>query len=1223
MSASAEAPDPSLDAASHKSSSPRFFGTCVIEDVHGRPASRPLSLFLTPERTYALQRSQQQGSAGSFTSNFYDKEMLLSNPNFLSPDQVNFSDNSSNAPAAATAAVPSAAVGADAADAVNEMRNGHRNGGSNWEMAIVGNQRSGAASQSRNGHTPLANSISGLYITQSGIIIPPIQGIPQPKGLPAPPPVQYAKLKGKGKGKAGPKRSRLAVKGAFSNMTSVAVLQHVQPFQKKTRQVEAAGWSRLDFTADDEIDDVCADEENPQQPHSSPSDQMPTAPPAPLQHTASNPMAYETPQTLPAAAAATAAEGALMEPAVSHHSRCSSAASQTSLTPSEAAMVAAAWEEDAVAAASANQVQPVQVDEDDWDRAEEEAMRIRAQMLAQQQQQQRLSQEANAFLRAPVQRSYPPQLPLKQPQETTFTPKAPTQLRTETSPQQQQQQQQQRVTSSSALLKSDSIAEMAPYAVRTAASAKCSPSVVRAVSPQLPTPGHEVCFAHRFGSAEERHNNGEGVVVDGSDAVSSSVAAVQNIGATAVKQRSASKTYPVGFEAYAEKGKQRRAEAERAQRERAAKAAGAPLPSRDTDTAPINTTTTTTGAAALEASCSAEGESERGRLRRSRKMSVLPPPRGFEAFAQRGQALREEVKREEEQRQKAEEENCKHVPRINRRNSVSTSAITATTATAAAASRKISLTSTATFEENRGAAEAAAVSTATPIAGSTLIATHDAAAQSHSTVFDRLSKEAEQREGRRRQLEQKFTPFFVPQRVTAAAKAVSEGEIALKKEKDEDMTTAEPMTADAAARPRAPSRNVFEDLYSLSKKRSAPPSPADATGKDQPARAKSAHTDSAVAADVALGVAVQDDSSEPPKNKPKVSSTAAATPAESSATRKKSSAEVEQYIVSMLTREEERRARWAQQQVAKAAEEKERLNHPTLNPKTGELAERARARYRVREEQKRQQEAEEEKALQAQGQKSVAESLAQRQPRKKMSEQMPQLQRSGVSANSAVEYRKVPHANSGTTTTTPARRSFGAEFYEHQRKTEERKYRSLEQLRLQQAEEELRECTFRPRLNTVSEKMAQRMSVESYGIPDDFEGMSKSATSQEAHYLHGNLPGFTDFSCHRERSPFTSAHSRSLLHELRNGDTPTQGPLVQDRSSISESEEKHFSLNLQPIQLETASIEQLTDAITPQRSPEPLSTQLRNLEEMLREWKELERECSPMLRHRPQAGLVE
>ncbi|KPA83738.1 hypothetical protein ABB37_01981 [Leptomonas pyrrhocoris] len=1028
------------------SAEPSFSCHCVVEDMRGWPAAAPFSLSVSPERTTIPQSPSQDVHPGSCTN---------PSPHGLSsPDQADVVNGTDTAATSAGAA----GINGAASDAL--------------AAAAATHQGSGSASYSRNGDTvALASSVSGSHVTQDGMVVPPIQGIPQSKGTATSAPAPHAKVNWKDR--KVPPRTKLAVKGAFSNMTTVDVLRQVRPLQTKTRQVEAAGWSKLGY---DEL------EEEEEAPHAY------AAPPSPQQEERG---------------------------------------------------------------AKRDDSDGADDDRDDWDRrveAEEAATRVHTEAPP---RHQRVSPEGVGAGGSSVSRTPPQDSAMKRPNDRVplvHTPRNTASV-------------QAACPSPSAALPGGVVHEVEPYATRTAASAQRSPTVLRSPPSHLLSSYRDVYST--YGVAAPDHYSG------GSRRVAAAPPAA--VVTTAIHEKpthdNADATHPVGFALCAAIGQQRRAAAERAYLERAAEAAGEPHPlankNRPTSAGDV-----------------------RG-ARRPRKMSLLPPPRGYEAFAQKGHARRTAAEQEEEQRQRDEVRNCTYVPRINQRRSPS--AVNTGTA-----SRKASQTSTNVFDGGKAAATSPSPQSSAPGDSS----------ESNASVFERLVKEAAQRDARLRQLELKYTPSFVPQRITAAAAPVVE----------------EGSAAAPPAPPHGHSRNVFEELYALSKKRTPSPSPAktaDVERKGHSARAASAHPGCAETA-----------RTHPKEGEASSEAVDAGATADGAAVHvKKSEAEIAQYIAGMLSREAERRTRWTKHQLAlKAEDERASLRHPALNPKTGELAERARARHRAREEQQKLQEAEKVKRHEA---KKVAIGRpAQRRQREERSRhpQKPQQPHQTSAATkgttTSAEVSNVAtepaRAVAAASPSTPARRSLGAEFYEHQQRTEERKCRHLEQLRLQKAEEEFKECTFRPRINNVSEKIAQRVLVESFDVAEDDAARRRDfpqfTTPPDAPMLRqGSLPRSVDLACH---------DGRSLLHELR-GETPPQDPIVRAPSCAADSEEGEFALRVQRIPLEAARAGPSADDITPQRSPEPLSAQLRNLEEMLREWKELERECSPMLRRPSQTGVAD
>ncbi|KPI85386.1 hypothetical protein ABL78_5567 [Leptomonas seymouri] len=1001
----------SLSPLRANSSEPSFACHCIVEDVRGRPASPFRSLFVTPERSCMLQ--------------------------VLSPD---ICLGSGPLPDGAEVLNGSAAAAAAVAD--------------DSAVAAYGPRANAAAAPSNNGDTTPEPLESGPRVTQKGIAIPHICGIPQPEDLQTP----AQRTKAKREGRAGPKCVRLAKKGAFSNVTSVAVLGRVEPLERKTRQVEAAGWSKLDYMED---------EETLYAPYSDEAEPAGTAPgtlePLPPKRSASRQPRSRF--TEPTVAAATVAS-----PPPSHQQKEGGTARYAG-------------------------------------GAEDRAM-AKAKRAPTQKQQWRHQSKAT-------------------PQESVLPPSVSV---------------SEEYPSSTAALHCDPVRVGGPCPIRTAASVKRSPNVVRTPPSHLPCTERDLFSVHRLASPGNRRGR------HGDDAatLSASAAAAPSVEVAATEAESAGhdalNAYPVGFAACAERGQQRRADAERAQQEREAEAAGRPLPQRD-------------GGASVNS-----GDAQNAsRSRRSRRLSVLPPPRGFEVFALKGQARRADAEREAAQRQREETENCTHAPRINERGPISSR-------TLGAAPRKSPQTPTSSSE---GAVPAAAVR---PSAEGD---SPDEPLEPHTSVFDRLSKEAEQRDARLRELEKRFAPSFAPQRVTATAA--------------EQQSVMSPESKDTAVAPPARRRghghSVFENLYSLANKQVIPPSPSVAVGANSAA-----------------------------------SSAAAVGPDGFPTTVKRSEAEIEQYIAGMLSREEERRARWEQQLASKTAEERKRLNRPTLNPKTSDFAERARARYRAREDQKNGQAAVE-RTGQREGEQR-ARSHPQRRPRQKASSNSLEGTTEGGERLPAAPDRAT--AGTAESSSPPARRTLGVGFYEHQLQTEERRCRHLDQLRLQRAEEAVKEYTFRPHLNDASRKVSQRLFVESYGTAGVDElcivNASRSLSSHNAQALnHERRPLSADLSRHTGRSRSASAQSRCPLPEMR--DDNRQGPITCNPSSLTGVEEGRFSLNMQPIHAEEVAWTQPMGAITSHSLSEPLSTQLHNLEEMLREWKKLERECSPMLtEHHQESG---
>ncbi|KAG5485960.1 hypothetical protein CUR178_07554 [Leishmania enriettii] len=335
---------------------------------------------------------------------------------------------------------------------------------------------------------------------------------------------------------------------------------------------------------------------------------------------------------------------------------------------------------------------------------------------------------------------------------------------------------------------------------------------------------------------------------------------------------------------------------------------------------------------------------------------------------------------------------------------------------------------------------------------------------------------------------------------------------------------------------------------------------------------------------------------------------------------KKSQAEVEQHLARMRSREEEGRIKRERNFKAQAGEGEEVPHRRVVvNPKTDELAERARARYRMREMAKQQRAYDE-------AQRAVTAHKAQRRP----------ANRRGVhpSPNPVKRSEHAAHVpRRGAELTSTAARVAADDFYAHQLQAEGRKQRYLEQLRLQLAEAELSECTFRPRLNGTSERMAQRLVVESF--PEDRAGSAHSrlalvaAPSEEVavDQSSGSVPPLAEYCGTHGLSPLARTGSGSLFWELNrasplehcyvpspSGSRPRllergvdggTGMAFNDDCSHGSTE----SLSHDGRAVEAPGGEAMA---LPDRLSAPLLEQLQSLEEMLREWKAIERSCSPM-----------
>ncbi|KAG5487329.1 hypothetical protein LSCM4_07819 [Leishmania orientalis] len=340
---------------------------------------------------------------------------------------------------------------------------------------------------------------------------------------------------------------------------------------------------------------------------------------------------------------------------------------------------------------------------------------------------------------------------------------------------------------------------------------------------------------------------------------------------------------------------------------------------------------------------------------------------------------------------------------------------------------------------------------------------------------------------------------------------------------------------------------------------------------------------------------------------------------------KKSQAEVEQHLARMRSREEEGRIKRERNFKAQAGEGEE-VPHGrvVVNPKTDELAERARARNRMREMASQQRAYDEE-------QRAVTAHKAQRRPanRRGAHPSPHPVKRSEHAAH-------VPRRGAELTSTAArvaAERAAADDFYAHQLQAERRKQRYLEQLRLQRAEAELSECTFRPRLNGTSERMAQRLVVESF--PEDHTGSAHSrlalaaAPSEEVavDQSTGSVPPLAEYCGTHGLSPLARTGSGSLFRELNRASplahcyvpSPSGSrPRLVERSvhggtgmafndDCSHGSTESLSYDGRVVGAPGAEAMAL-----PGRLSAPLVEQLQSLEEMLREWKAIERACSPM-----------
>ncbi|CBZ31698.1 hypothetical protein, conserved [Leishmania donovani] len=1075
---------------------------CVGEDFHGRPASRPLSPSAAPERPRPL--SHGVDSSRNLSFNFgEDARFSGSEP---------YSGRATAAPAATGKGGGSADAGA----------------------ALAGGCTAGAECPSRGGgNAAMASFVSELHVTHNGIAIPPIHGIPRPGGLPSEKPAEYAKVKDC----RAPQRLRMPAKGAFSNATSLAVLQRVQSLVNE-RQVEPAGWTPIEpspMRVGAVGDDDTAEEGSVAQMHrraASPDGKWPE-----VEWAARDPRV-----------------SAARSPSLAPHGF-----SEALLMPSDAMMVAEKSEGDAAAMATTHAMQYAE----DRGGVEEKAARVRSfmpvrQHLRQQQQQQyhHEGRTTLAHARAPTRSASPPKLPCNEGN-----------IQNDSDNEQSPHRQRTAAPIASARC-GDSMDDIAPCAIRTAASAQRSLACkLTSGRSQDPPSAYRPDRAPAPAAAK----------------------------VTASADRKPSARMPRGFELFIEKGQQRRAEAERAQHARAAEAAGEPLAAASAQHHSNGDTAPSTGDRATT---------------RLRMMSVMPLPRGYEMHARQGQSRRAKAVREEEERRTGDIVSCTHHPRVSRHRIVSSSS-----AHSARAIRRSPHpqphTSAAAEEDGAPTAETLPLS-----------------------VFERLTRKAEGRDHRPLQLEERCAPSHQSHsfKFAAAAAAAAEdehggsmkgGAAAAYKHR------AARQTREGGAqrhKARGAGRNVFDDLHAQARKgaQAAPAASASprSLGSQVHGRGAASGRASAMA-----------------PNKTETGSAAAGEAGAEVTSHRRSQAEIEQHLAHMMSREAEHRAKWEKHLVAQAAEEEQTRNgHVVLNPKTDELAERARTRYRIREEREKQQREREEV------QKAAA--AAKRAPQRSASQrQAPRFPKPAEEGEQAA-HKAVWGTEPTPTAAAPVSCAATDYFYKRQLHAKERKQRHLEQLRLERAEEELSECTFHPRINEAAGKMAQRLVVESFqgdyvvNVPDRFAPATtpwKQVVGSDGRA--GSVPQLAEYCDAHGHSLLASSRSGSFFGDLSRASPPahydvpcpseTPRPRSAERGLDScagmDYDDDYIHRNTESSTYGVHAVASLEREVTtlPCHPSGPLAEQLRSLEEMLREWKEIERECSPIAKQPRKAGIVE
>ncbi|CAG9568909.1 conserved hypothetical protein [Leishmania major strain Friedlin] len=1076
---------------------------CVVEDFHGRPASCPLLPSVAPERPHPLSHGADSSRNLSF--------------NFGEDARFSGSELYSCRAMAAPAATGKGGASADA------------------RAALAGGCTAGAECPSRGGsNAAMASFASELHVTHNGIVIPPIHGMPCPGGLPSEKLAEYAKVKDC----QAPQRLRMPAKGAFSNVTSLAVLRRVQSLVN-ARQVEPAGWMPIDpspMRVGAVSDGDTAEEESVAQMHRRAA-------------------AADGKEPEVGRAARDARVSAAHSPSLAPHGF-----SEALLMPSDAMTVAEKSEGDAAVVAATHAMQHAE----DRGGAKEKGTRVQHFMPVQQhlrQQQQQYHHEGRTTLAH-----------ARAPTRSTLSPARPcTEGDTQDDSDDEQSPHRHRTAAPIASARyGDSMQDIAPCAVRTAALAQRSPTCTRASGrSQGPLSAYRP---------------------DRAPALTAAIA-------TASADRKPSSRMPRGFEFFVEKGQQRRAEAERAQHARAAESAGELLTAASEQHHSNGDTAPSTGDRAAT---------------RLRMMSVMPLPRGYEMYARQGQSRRAKAEREEEERRTDDIVNCTHHPRVNRHGIVSASSARSARALQRSPHPQL-LTSAAAEGDGAPTVETLPLS-----------------------VFERLTRKAEGRDQRLLQLEECCAPshqsrsFKSAAAAAAAAEGCSSGGGSMKGgSAAAHKHRATQQTGEGGAqrhKGRGAGRNVFEDLHAQERKAA------------QAATAASASPRSLASKVYGRGAASGRASAMAP-NKTGTGSAAASEAAAEVTVHRRSQAEIEQHLAHMMSREAERCAKWEKHLVAQAAEEEQaRHGHVVLNPKTDELAERARTRHRIREERAKQEREREE----VQEVAAVAKKVPQRSASLRRAPRSPKPAEEGAQA----AHKAVGGTEPTPTAATPVSCAAADDLYKHQLRAKERKQRHLEQVRLECAEEELSECTFRPRINQASGKMAQRLVVESFqdGYVDNVPDRFASATSPWEEVVGsdgcaGSVPQLAEYCDAHRDSLLVSSRSGSLFRELSQAsvpahyDVPSLSEMPRPRSAGRgfdscagmDYDDDHIHSNTERSTYGVPSVASLGREVTtlPPHSSGPLVEQLRSLEEMLHEWKEIERECSPIVKQPRKAGVVD
>ncbi|KAG5511238.1 hypothetical protein JKF63_07180 [Porcisia hertigi] len=611
---------------------------------------------------------------------------------------------------------------------------------------------------------------------------------------------------------------------------------------------------------------------------------------------------------------------------------------------------------------------------------------------------------------------------------------------------------------------------------------------------------------------------------------SGEAAAFRAVKTAASERLKPSEPRPRVSEAFIEKGRRRRADAERARLARAAEASGGAVSIECNLCGHSNSRT-------AEASPAADDRADK----RLRKMSMMPPPRGYDAYVRRGESRRKEVNRQEEQRRNDDIVKCTHRPKVNRHRNAAVSSL-----------RGSSAVRQASYPPPRPVVAAGKDDAS---AGDALV----------TPTAERRTRKTDWRDQRPRHIDKRCTPAS-----TAATSAFSTDAKSTAREK-----VAAPLRTRAAAQGKATARGAT------------------------------------VCSSTAGGTA-----------------------------RKKSKAEIEQHLTQMMSREEERRAKWEVHLSLLASERGDaREAHAVRNPKTNELAERARTRYRLQKELATHSMQQKE----AQRPAVSATEVPQRWVNWGRAPPSPRTAHAGEQGTEPITTTGLTRIHSGT----------ARDFHAHQLQAEVRKQRRLEQLRLHRIDEELRECTFHPRLKGTSERVAQRFAVKfiKETVRVDPNNRSASATPPwreivDSDGLAESAPRSPACCGDDDPSPLVDLPDSRLLHELnrassvsdygamssleRSSPRPAQCRLDDSRKiafddGSSQSSTNSLADNMHSVETLSRRRRRRGEGVTkmPPRLSGQLVEQLQDLHEMLHEWKEIKRESSPMPKRSCSAGHVQ